>query len=162
MSQTSNPAPKPVEWEPPTADAEYKFEGDISSAPAWIDKGWASYDRGPALAIPMGDLYGNGPYHTAPVRVGDTVKFIAATPSKAAHFVIIEGEPTGDNATVKIPQVSNASLEDALKGGTMTPDDLGPDAKAQVVARSPGLKKMIEEGKGAPDAVAVGDVVKVA
>ena len=157
--QSSTEAPKA--WEPPKGDQEFIFEGDIGSAPAWIDKGWASYDGGPALALPVGDaLFGEGPYTTMSARVGDTVKFVAAKPSKAAHFVVIAGEPTGDAATVKIPQVTNASLEDMLKSGTMTPDDLGPDAKAQVVGRSPKLKALVEEGKGAPEAVPVTDVVK--
>jgi len=163
MAEPSPPpgtAEAPKVWEPPTGDQEFEFK-DIASAPAWIDKGWAGYDQGPALQLPVGDaLFGEGPYTTMTARVGDTVKFVAATPSKAAHFVVIQGEPTGENATVKIPQVSNVSLEDALKGGTMTPDDLGPDAKAQVVGRSPRLKKLIEEGKGAPEAVAVTDIVK--
>jgi hypothetical protein len=158
MAETA-PAPEHKPWEPPTVDQEFKFE-TIDAAPSWVDKGWASYNQGPALAVPMGDLYAEGPYHTQTARVGDTVKFVAATPSKAAHMVIVPGEPTGENGTIKIPQVSNASLEDMLKGGTMAPDDLGPDAKAQVVGRSPRLKGLVEEGKGAPETVAVTDVVK--
>lgn len=160
MAETT-PAPEYKPWEPPQGDQEFKFES-IDAAPAWVDKGWASYDQGPALAVPAGDLLGEGPYHTQTARVGDTVKFVAATPSKAAHMVVIAGEPTGENATIKIPQVTNASLEDMLKGGTMAPDDLGPDAKAQVVGRSPRLKTLVEEGKAAPDPVPVAEVVKVA
>ena len=158
-----DPAPTPdekaKEWEAPTSDQEFKFES-VQAAPAWVDKNWASFDRGPALALPAGDLFGTGPYHTKIARVGDTVKFVAATPSKAAHFVVIEGEPTGDNATKKIPQVTNASLEDMLKSGVMKPDELGPDAKAQVAGRSPGLSKLVEEGKNAPDPIPVTDIVK--
>ena len=158
------PAPTPdekaKEWEAPTTDQEFKFES-VDKAPEWVDKSWASFDRGPALALPAGDLFGTGPYHTKIARVGDTVKFVAATPSKAAHFVVIEGEPVEENATKKIPQVTNASLEDMLRGGTMTPDDLGPDAKAQVAGRTPGLSKLIEENKNAPEPVAVSDIMKV-
>jgi hypothetical protein len=160
---TKDPAPSPdtpKEWEAPDSDQEFKFES-VDAAPAWVDRSWASFDRGPALALPAGDLFGTGPYHTKIARVGDTVKFVAATPSKAAHFVVIEGEPVGENATKKIPQVTNASLEDMLKAGTMTPDELGPDAKAQVAARTPGLSKLIDEGKNAPEAIPVSDVVKV-
>ena len=62
--------------------------------------------------------------------------------------------------TKKLPQVSNASLEDALRTGSMTPDDLGTDAKAQVASRTPGLAKMVEEGKGAPEPQNVSDIVK--
>lgn len=163
MSDQSPPAgtaEKHEPWAPPESDQEFKFES-IESAPAWVDKGWASYNMGPALAVPAGDLWGEGPYHTVTARVGDTVKFVAATPSKAAHLVVIEGEPTGENATKKPPQQSAASLEDMLKGGTLAVDDLGPDAKAQVLGRSPRLKTLIEDGKGAPEAVAISEVVKL-
>ena len=151
--------PEPETWEAPSSDQEFKFES-MDAAPAWVDKSWASFDRGPAIALPAGDLFGTGPYHTKIARVGDTVYFKAATPSKAAHFEVIEGEPVGENATKKIPQVTNASLEDMLKSGVMTPDELGPDAKAQVSARTPGLAKLIEENKNAPEPIPVTDVVK--
>jgi len=154
------PAPEAKEWEPPEGDQEFDFT-DIQSAPAWIDKGWASWNNGPALALPAGDIpFGNGPYTTKIARVGDKVIFKAATPSKPAHFEVVAGEPVGEQATKKPVAATNASLEDMLKTGFMTPDDLGPDAKGQVVARSPGLKKLVEEGKGAPEPVAVTDVVK--
>lgn len=156
--QSTTPAAEP--WEPPDSDQEFKFES-IDAAPAWIDKGWAGYDRGPALQLPVGDaLFGEGPYTTMVARVGDTVKFVAATPSRPAHFVVIEGEPEGDLATKKPVAATNASLEDMLKTGFMSPDDLGPDAKAQVIGRSPKLKALIEEGKGAPEPIPVTDVVK--
>lgn len=159
MSDQS-PAPAPAEeWEAPESDQEFVFES-MDAAPAWVDKSWASFDRGPAIALPAGDLFGTGPYHTKIARVGDTVKFIAATPSKPAHFEVIEGEPVGENATKKPPQVSAASLEDMLKTGVMTPDDLGPDAKGQVASRTPALSKLIEEGKNAPEPIPVSDIVK--
>lgn len=153
--------PKPEAWEPPNGDQEFVFE-TIDAAPAWVDKGWASYNMGPALALPAGDLFGSSPYTTITARVGDTVYFKAATPSKPAHFEVIQGEPEGENATLKIPQVTNASLEDMLKTGAMTPDDLSPEAKGQVVGRSPQLKKLVEENKAAPEPIAVADMVKVA
>lgn len=153
------PAETPKPWEPPTGDQEFEFK-DVASAPAWVDKGWASYDLGPALALPAGDLYGDGPYTTISARVGDKVMFVAATPSRPAHFEVIAKEPVGDQATKRPPQQSAASLEDMLKTGYISPDDLGPDAKAQVVSRSPRLRALIEEGKGAPEAVAIGDYVK--
>jgi hypothetical protein len=153
--------PKYEAGEPPASDQEFKFE-TIDSAPAWIDKGWAGYNNGPALALPA-DPLGNGyVYSTITARVGDTVKWVAPTPARVGHFEVLEGEPTGDAATVKIPQVTNASLEDMLKTGSMTPDDLGTDAKAQVAARSPHLAKLVEEGKGAPEAIPVTEMVKTA
>ena len=130
---TSNPTPtgEPKTWEAPKGDQEFKFES-IDKAPAWVDKNWASFDRGPALALPAGDLFGTGPYHTKTARVGDTVYFKAATPSKPAHFEVIEGEPVGEQATKRPPQQTPASIEDMLKTGFMTPDDLGAEAKGQV------------------------------
>lgn len=151
--------PVPEAWEAPSNDQEFVFES-IDAAPAWVDKNWASFSQGPALALPAGDLYGTGPYTTKIARVGDTVLFKAATPSKAAHFEVVEGEPVGDNATKKPPQASAASLEDMLKTGVMSPDDLGPDAKGQVAARTPALSKLVEENKNAPDAIPVSDLVK--
>lgn len=157
--QSPAPAPEAEVWEAPDSDQEFVFES-MDAAPSWVDKSWASFDRGPAIALPAGDLFGTGPYHTKIARVGDTVVFKAATPSKPAHFEVIEGEPVGDNATKKIPQASSVSLEDALKTGVMTPDDLGPDAKAQVAGRTPGLSKLIEENKNAPEPIPVSDILK--
>lgn len=151
---------KPQPWAPPTEDQEFKFES-IDAVPAWVDKGWASWKDGPALAVPMGDLWGEGPYHTGTARIGDTVKFLKATPSKAAHFEIIAGEPEPGKGTKRPPQQTNASLEDQLKTGYMSPDDLGDDARGQVLARSPRLAPLIEEGRGAPEPVSIPDVVKV-
>jgi hypothetical protein len=139
----------PKEWQPPGSDQEFVFK-DIQSAPEWIDRSWASYDMGPALALPQGDVLGEQAYTTQIARVGDTVKFMAATKSKAAHFEVIPGEPekVGED-TKRPPQETSATLEDQLKGGTLDPGDLGSDAKAQVAARSPMLKDTVE-GKQDP------------
>lgn len=161
---TASAAPvtdKPQPWAPPTEDQEFKFT-TIDEAPAWIDKGWASWKDGPALAVPISDLWGEGPYHTAVARTGDTVKFFKATPSKVAHFEVLAGEPEPGKGTKRPPQVTNASLEDQLKTGHITVDDLGDDAKGQILARSPRMTQMIQEGKGAPDPVSIPDVMKVA
>lgn len=158
----ANPTPPAVpaeRWTPPENDEEFVFE-NIASAPSWVDKGWASYNMGPALAVPAGDIFGTPPYTTKVARVGDTVLFKAATPSKPAHFEVIAGEPTGENATVKVPQASAHSLEDALKTGVLTPEDLSPEAKGQVIARSPELRALVEEGKQAPDPVPVTELLK--
>ena len=149
----------PAEWEAPNGDQEFVFES-MDAAPAWVDRGWASFSMGPALALPAGDIYGGPPYTTITARVGDKVMFVAATPSRPAHFEVIPGEPVEENATKKPPQASAASLEDMIKTGVMTPDDLSPEAKGQVVGRSPHLKKLVEEGKAAPKAIPVSDLVK--
>lgn len=132
-------------WSPPSADQEFVFDG-LDSLPDWADRNWASYDRGPALAVPAGDIYGKAPYTTKTVRIGGTVRFVAATASKAAHFEVIEGEGSVDagTGTLKPAQQSNASLEDMLKTGHMHPSELGTDAAAQVAQRSPELQGMIE------------------
>ena len=139
---TTTPAPAPGEnqvkaWVPPTGDQEFEFTS-VADAPGWVDKNWASFDRGPALAVPQGDLYGKGPYHTAFAHVGDKVVFTAARGATPAKLTIIAREPGPEDSTKKPPQVSQASLEDMLKNGFMSPDDLGPDAKAQVASAVPG------------------------
>lgn len=102
MAKSPAPAPEnvaqpmpagaqPEGWTPPTSDQEFKFES-TATAPAWVDKGWASFDRGPALAIPAGNLDGTGPYHTMLARIGDTVKFIAATDTAPAHFEVVAAD----------------------------------------------------------------------
>lgn len=167
MSQTS-PSPAPGEeaakaWEPPDGDQEFVFES-IDAAPDWVDRSWASFSMGPALAVPAGNLDGTGPYHTKFARVGDKVLFVAAKGATPAHLEVVHEEPDPSvegMTTKKIPQVSNASLEDALRTGAMTPDDLSEEAKAQVIGRTPGLRGMIEEGKGAPAEQAVSDLVKL-
>ena len=159
------PAPTPAAndkhadkaWTPPTSDQEFVFE-NIQSAPGWVDRGWAGFDRGPALAVPAGDLYSDGPYTTNSARPGDTVKFIAAKGSMAAHIEVIKGELDPGKGTKRIAQQSAAQEEDLLKLGWITVDDLGEDAKAQILGRSPKLRGLIEDGKGKPDKQNVSDL----
>lgn len=149
-------------WQPPATDQEFVFTS-MADAPAWVDRNWASFDRGPALAVPAGDaLFGTGPYTTNTARVGDTVKFMAAKGAMPARIIVIPGagDPETEGAgTRKVPQASNVSLEDALKTGAMVPEDLGEDAKAQVAHRTPGMRKLVEgKTKAAPKAQSVEDV----
>jgi hypothetical protein len=147
-------------WEPPTEDTEFVFDG-VDHAPGWVDKNWASFDRGPALAVPVGDIYSDGPYTTQSARIGDTVKFVANKGATAAHFEVIRGEPDpAKGVTKRVPQQSAAQEEDLLKGGWITPDDLGEDAKAQIISRSPHLRRMIEDGHGLPKEQKVSDIMK--
>lgn len=138
MSDQSQPAAEP--WAPPTSDQEFTFK-DVASAPDWVNKGWASWDNGPALSLPA-NLHQPQPYTTISARVGDTVKFN----NKTQSFTVVPAEPKEEDGTKKLAQESNASLEDALRGGTMTAGDLSADAKAQVASRSPALAKLVEEG----------------
>lgn len=169
-TKSSAPSPKtdiagnPVAeaWTPPDSDQEFTFTS-MADAPAWVDPGWAGFDRGPALQVPAGDLYGDGPYHTKVARVGDKVIYTAPKGASTGKIDVIpsEPDPKEGGTTRKPPQQSACSLEDAIKTGAMAIDDLGDDAKAQVVGRSPGLRTMIEDGKGAPEAQSIGDVVKL-
>jgi hypothetical protein len=152
----SQPAPAPEApkaWEPPTSDQEFKFK-DIASAPSWVDKSWASYDHGPALAVPVGNLFDTDkPYTTASARVGDTVKFVAALGSVPAHFEVITGAPDPNvkgMVTKRPPQESGAPLESLLQQGYIKPDDLSDSDKAKVAERGPLFRAMVEEGKGLP------------
>lgn len=150
-------------WQPPTSDQEFVFTS-MADAPAWVDRNWASFDRGPALALPAGDaLFGTGPYTTNIARVGDKVVFTAAKGAMPAKLTVIPGagDPEAEGAnTRKVPQVSNVSLEDALKTGAMTPEDLGEDAKAQVAQRTPGMRRLVEgrAKAAAPKAQSVEDI----
>lgn len=147
-------------WTPPDSDQEFVFE-DIASAPAWVDKSWAGYSNGPALAVPTGDLFGNGAWTTETARIGDTVKWTAPKGATPGKFTIIPGEPDPSTGagTRKPPQVSSASLEDMLKTGLMVPGELGEDAKGQVLGRSPGMRPIVEDGGPTPEKQAVGDIV---
>jgi len=159
-AQSGNYARVPEEWQAPEGDQEFVFES-IDKAPSWIDKNWASFDRGPALALPAGDVFGTPPYTTKIARVGDKVVFSAATGSMPARFDVIPGDPVEVGPSRKPPQQSPVALEDALKTGVLTPEDIGPDGRAQVAARSPSLKRLVEEGKNAPEAQSVTAVVKI-
>ena len=130
-------------WTPPTSDQEFEFT-TIQEAPDWVDRNWAGFDRGPALAVPAGDLYNDQPYTTQSARPGDTVKFIAAKGSLGPHIEVIRGEVDPEKGTRRIAQQSAAQEEDLLKLGWIGPDDLGEDAKAQIMGRSPKLKGLIE------------------
>ena len=147
----------------PNKESTFVFES-VDKCPNWIDRNWAGFDRGPALQIPTELLpSGDAPYTTKVARVGDTVVFTPAKGGMPAKFDVIAGLPDPGNGigTKRMPAVTNASLEDQLKTGTISPDDLGTDAAAQVVARSPGFRKLVEEGKNAPETVKVSDQVKL-
>jgi len=147
-TDTTSDAPKVAPL--PTSDQDFVFK-DIQSAPAWVDRNWAGFDRGPALALPN-DLSGKPPYTTKIARVGDKVMFVAASGAMPAHFEVIEADHSLEPGigTIKPGQASNASLEDMLKTGVISHSDLGSDAKAQVAVRSPELADMAESGEGAP------------
>jgi hypothetical protein len=139
----ADPAPAPERPPYPTSDQEFEFTGP-GSAPAWVDPSCASWDNGPALALPV-DLYGAGPYTTITAHVGDTVRFKATKGSVPAHFVVEPGDPEVGKGAIKKPKMdSNVSLEDLIVLGTLRVDSLDETAKAIISARSPRLKDIIE------------------
>lgn len=157
-----NGGDKPAPWTPPKGDEEFEFTG-MNDAPAWVDRGWAGFDRGPALQLPAGDVFQTQPYHTITARIGDKVRWIAPKGTGIGHFEVSPGAAAGPEVgTKKIPQASAASLEDLLKGGFLNIGDLGEDAKAQVAARSPGLARFIEEGEDIAEPQAVSNLIKTA
>lgn len=173
--QSQAPAPRdngngekaPETWTPPPNDQEFTFTS-IQEAPNWVDKNWASFDRGPALALPAGDLWGTGPYVTTTARVGDKVVYTAAKGAMPAKFTVIPGDPAAEGEGTPLPpQQSPAALEDLLRAGYIAPDELGADAKAQVAVRSPRFKGLIEgdENNGAdvpvPEKQSIADQLKL-
>ena len=133
----------------PKSDEEFVFK-DINSIPGWCDKGWAGYDQGPALQLPV-DLSGKGPYTTTTARQGDTVKFTAAKGAKGAFFTVVQVDRSEEDGTIKPAQVTNASLEDLLTTEHLKVGDLGTDAKAQLIVRNAQFAKQmgIEDAKAA-------------
>lgn len=105
MSDQASPAPTPAAdaikpWAPPSDDQEFVFES-LDAAPGWIDKGWAAFDRGPALAVPMIDYPKEGeearaqPYHTQFAHVGDTIKW----DNKKRKFEVVAKAPEEQEET---------------------------------------------------------------
>ena len=141
----------------PKTDQEWKFDGNIQSAPEWVDKGWASFDGGPALAVPVGDP-AKQPYTTTSCRKGDTLKYKARKNGAFGEFIIEKAliDDTVENPGTKRPaQESGASLEDMLKTGAMAPSDLDADAAAQVRVRNPlDAHTILPPEEGTPPAAA--------
>lgn len=142
----------------PDGDQEWKFDGDVQAAPDWVDKGWASYDGGPALAVPVGDPT-KQPYTTIVARRGDTIRYKARKNGMFGAYTVERAEPVDTdeedpNATKYPAQQSQAAIEDMLKTGAMAPSDLSPDAKAQVLVRNPEVHAAVlgVEDSGAPAA----------
>lgn len=141
---TRDDTPPLVQPALPTADEEFTFK-DLDSCPGWVDRGWAGYSHGPALALPA-NLTGNPPYTTIMAEAGDKVMFIAAKGAQPAHFEVVKGDASLEEGLItrKPPQASAASLEDLVRLGHVTIEDLGSDAKAQLADRTPALRDMIE------------------
>jgi hypothetical protein len=148
----------------PTDKQTYTWTGDMASAPEWIDRGWASYDAGPALAVPRGDPNAS-PYTTVSARVGDTVVY---TPPKGrgggtGTYTVVRAEESGEQPgaeplnlgagdrstpTFRPAAQTEATLEDLVKTGMVSPDEMDPEARAQYEARRAGTGPASAEQAG--------------
>ena len=153
--------PQAEAWTPPTSDQEFTFT-TMDEAPAWVDRGWAGFSQGPALAVPAGDLFGNGPYHTKTARPGDKVIFTAGKAGMAPKLDVVTGVPDlTEGGVKKPPQESACSVEDGLKTGLIPVETLTEADKGAIALRSPGLKQALETGKGLAEKQNVSDIVNL-
>jgi len=138
----------------PESDTSFTFES-TDSVPDYA-KNWISWNNGPALAVPIGDILDSDkPYATRFANLGDEVKFLANKGSVAAHWEVIPGERPPQQMTKRVAQESAAPVEDLLKGGLLGIDDLSDDDKARLAAK-PGLKAIIE-GQITPEKQSISD-----
>lgn len=140
----------------------FQYDGKIESVPDWVDKGWATYDRGPALAVPVGDPWGQ-PYTTNTARIGD---FVFANKDKDRFIVVRaeefgeqpgdpELEPTWENPQPAKPAgAAEASLEDLEKQDLPPYEDMTEEQQAQLRQRGtlPGRIRKQERDEAAAQA----------
>src|SRR6476620_11287259 len=69
----------------------FQYDGKLDSVPDWVDKGWATYSAGPALAVPRGDP-NKQPYTTVVARIGDFV-FVN---KKGTRFAVVRADEMGE------------------------------------------------------------------
>lgn len=163
MSDTyEQPAPVPSGPPPgerqelpiPKERQEFVYEGSVEGLPEWIDPGWAGNKNGmPALHVPQGSPDMEGPYTTTTAVPGDTILFIPAKGATPSHYEIVPAsksdepedvapEPTREEQSKKPVQASGASLEDLIRSGALKIEEMTPEQKGQVAARSPRLARM--------------------
>jgi type II secretory pathway pseudopilin PulG len=132
---------------PPTEAQSYVWDGNLAEVPDWIDQGWASYDAGPALAVPQGDP-SKAPYTTQPARIGDTVTYTPGKGGSFGGFKVVRAEETGsqpgpefratgpgETPSFRPAAQTEADLNDLVRSGMTNPDEMDPDARAQWEAR---------------------------
>jgi hypothetical protein len=130
----------------------FVYDGNLDSLPDWADKGWATYDRGPALAVPKGDPNGH-PYTTDTARIGDTV----FANKRQDRFTVVRAEELGEEpgdpnnpATTDKPLphkpvgTAEASLEDLNRSGVLPYEEMNPEQQAQMVARGTAPQEATE------------------
>lgn len=131
----------------------FQYEGNLDNVPDWVDRNWATYDRGPALSVPVGDPLGQ-PYTSKVARIGDYVYVNKA--GDRFHVVTREemGEEPGDTENAHEsnlpPQTTQATLEDLAKNNMLDPN---AEQKSQMEARNTQSVALVDgEGSGAPAA----------
>lgn len=147
----------------PAKEDTFIYDGNLNGIPSWADKGWATYDQGPALAVPVGDPFGQ-PYTTAVARIGDTV--IRTNTSRDGHprhdrFKVIPAQelglqPGGDQPSNLPAQTTQATLEDLDKTGLLPKEEMNLEQQAQMDVRAVASGTQLPDGNlpgsGAPAA----------
>lgn len=147
--QSASPASAPKGFD----GENFIYDGNLESLPDWADKGWATYDRGPALAVPKGNPLAS-PYTTETARIGDMV----IANKRGDRFTVVHAEDMGEEpgdpnnpATTDKPLphkpvgTSETSLEDLDKTGILPYEEMNPEQQAQMVARGTAPPDALQE-----------------
>lgn len=151
MAGTQAPAEAPAPtwgrpgFKPPQDRQEFVFE-DAQSVPEWVDKGWMGWDGGIVINVPQGDPL-KSPYTTKVARRGDTVVYVPGNNGAFGKFEVITppaGVPQDFDyeANFRPKAWSEADLEDLIKTGATTLDEMDPDARSQVLYRRAGVRPL--------------------
>ncbi len=140
----------------------FQYDGKLDSVPDWVDKGWATYDRGPALAVPRGDP-NKGPYATTVARIGDFVY----VNKKGNRYAVLRAEELGEQpgSPTQLPTeekplpakpvgTEHASLEDLDQLGILPFDQMNEEQQAQMIARGTAPPEAMEEAGLGPSGLA--------
>jgi hypothetical protein len=149
--QAPSTPPAPPLWKPPTDKQEWTVTEDVNSAPAWIDKSWIG--AGPSIKVPVGDYPFGSPYTTEKAEVGDEVQYLPPSATSGGHFIVVKNaDARVVERAAKPAQASAASLEDLIKTGHVTADELSAGEKLQVAVRSPRFRPLLSGEVPPPDA----------
>jgi hypothetical protein len=126
----------------------FQYDGKLDSVPDWVDKGWATYSAGPALAVPRGDP-NKQPYNTVTARLGDWI-FVN---KKGDRYTVVRAEEVGDQpgSPTQLPTQEKplpakpvgteyASLEDLDRLDILPFDEMNEEQQAQMRARGTAPK----------------------
>ena len=126
----------------------YQYDGNLQGVPDWIDKGWATYSAGPALAVPRGDP-NKQPYTTVVARIGDYVfseqegRSLHRRPCRGSRRPARQPDaaPTEEKPLPAKPVGTEyASLEDLDRLEILPFDQMNEEQQAQMRARGTAPK----------------------